>query len=143
MSPCEPPATIFERIASVLAVHDDAVGLGELAALRLGGVDSGLRDLLNGGKLAVGRADDRRESDLGVRLVDGCDLILGERIGRAEQRRDDQRNGGQRAGDLENEFTFDLHYFAASFLAFLSTPKRVGLVYLSMIQVQQFMIRME
>ena len=44
---------------------------------------------------------------------------------------------------LENEFTFDLHYFAASFLAFLSTPKRVGLVYLSMIQVQQFMIRME
>ena len=60
-----------------------------------------------------------------------------------EQRRDDQRNGGQRAGDLENEFTFDLHYFAASFLAFLSTPKRVGLVYLSMIQVQQFMIRME
>ena len=69
--------------------------------------------------------------------------IFGERVGRAEQRRDDQRNGGQRAGDLENEFTFDLHYFAASFLAFLSTPKRVGLVYLSMIQVQQFMIRME
>ena len=53
------------------------------------------------------------------------------------------RMSGQRAGDLENEFTFDLHYFAASFLAFLSTPKRVGLVYLSMIQVQQFMIRME
>lgn len=133
----------LEGIADGVAAGLHLIDLAQLAALFVGSVDHGLRDLLHRGKLAVGRRDDLGERLFGLLLVDGRDLVRGQHVGQAQQQRDDQRDRRQRTGYLENEFTFDLHFFAASFAAFLSTPKRVGLVYLSMIQVQQFITRME